>query len=66
MTKTTRLDNAIEYLLNIVDVLMAYRGIAQTGRDCNTCKRKRQCEHCPKLGQTVRYNCFLWEGDSDE
>ena len=62
----SRLDDAISEVAYILDCLRALRNIYETGRDCNTCKRKRQCEHCPKLGQTVRYNCFLWEGDSDE
>ena len=62
----SRLDDAISEVAYILDCLMALRNIYETGHDCNTCKRKRQCEHCPKLGQTVRYNCFLWEGDSDE
>lgn len=28
--------------------------------NCNTCKR--ECEHRPRLGETVRANCFMWEG----
>ena len=29
-------------------------------KNCNTCKR--ECEHRPRLGETVRANCFMWEG----
>lgn len=27
--------------------------------NCNTCKRKN-CEHKPKLGEDVRFNCFAY------
>ena len=29
-------------------------------KNCNTCKM--ECEHRPRLGETVRANCFMWEG----
>lgn len=29
-------------------------------KNCNTCKR--ECEHRPRFGETVRANCFMWEG----
>lgn len=29
--------------------------------DCNTCTRMN-CEHKPRIGETTRFNCFLWQG----
>lgn len=33
--------------------------------DCNTCGR-RDCRYKPKLGETVRINCPLWEEEGKE
>lgn len=30
--------------------------------NCNDCGKKGTCEHMPKLGETARINCPLWEG----
>ena len=57
-----RLDKAIADVAYILDTLMAYRNIVQTG-DCNRCMRKRVCEYCPNPGEQVRYNCPYYEGD---
>lgn len=51
-----RLDGAIADVAYILDSLMAYRNIVQTG-DCNNCAIKGKCKYCPKPGQQVRYNC---------
>ena len=51
----SRLDDTIANVAYILDILMAYRNIAETG-NCNTCKNK-DCQWKPKLGQLVRYNC---------
>ena len=61
-----RLDKAIADVSYILDTLMAYRNIIQTG-DCNRCIRKRMCEYCPKPGEQVRYNCpyYYEEGKHD-
>ena len=50
------LDKAIADVAYILDTLMAYRNIVQTG-DCNRCKIKKECGVCPKPGEIVRYNC---------
>lgn len=55
----SRLDNTIANVAYILDTLMAYRLIAETG-NCNTCKSKN-CQWRPKPGQLVRYNCPHYE-----
>lgn len=61
-----RLDKAISNVSYILDTLMAYRNIVQTG-DCNRCKIKKDCSVCPKPGEMVRYNCMFYvaEGGQD-
>ena len=56
----SRLDDTISDVAYILNVLMAYRNIAQIG-NCNTCKKKKECEYAPKPGELVRYNCPLFE-----
>ena len=51
----SRLDEAIASVAYILDCLMAYRNIVESG-DCNICKNK-DCQWKPKPGQLVRYNC---------
>lgn len=51
-----RLDGAIADVAYILDSLMAYRNIVQTGC-CNDCAISGKCKYCPKPGQMVRYNC---------
>lgn len=62
----SRLDNAIADVAYILDTLMAYRSIQETG-GCNECALK-QCSYAPKPGQIVRYNCpfFCKEDEDDE
>lgn len=57
-----KLDNVIADVAYILDTLIAYRNITQTG-DCNNCAR-RVCEYEPKPGQLVRYNCPFYEDDN--
>ena len=54
-----RLDKAIADVAYILDTLMAYRNIVQTG-DCNRCKIKKECGICPKPGEHTRYNCAFY------
>ena len=54
-----RLNKVIADVAYILDVLMAYRNIIQTG-DCNTC-HDRNCQYRPKPGQMVVYNCPFYE-----
>ena len=51
----SKLDDAISDVAYILDTLIAYRRIVQSG-DCNSCGNKT-CKHRPKLGELVRYNC---------
>lgn len=51
----SRLDDTISEVAYILDTLMAYRNIAQSG-NCNICHNKN-CEWKPKPGQLIRYNC---------
>ena len=59
----SRLDDTIANVAYILDTLMAYRNIAETG-DCNICKNK-DCQWKPKLGQLVRYNCPHYKAEED-
>ena len=63
-----KLDKAIADVCYILDTLLAYRKIVQTG-DCNSCKIKKECDACPKPGELVRYNCMFYvakEGETNE
>ena len=59
----SRLDDTISTVAHILDCLMAYRNIAESG-DCNICKNK-DCQWKPKPGQLVRYNCPHYEAEED-
>ena len=56
-----RLDEAIKDVAYILDVLMAYRNILESG-DCNNCINEL-CDWKPKVGQQVRYNCPHYRGE---
>lgn len=28
---------------------------------CNDCGAQKTCGHCPRIGESVRYNCFLYK-----
>ena len=59
----SRLDEAIASVAYILDCLMAYRNMIETG-DCNSCKNQ-DCVWKPKPGQLVRYNCPHYKGEKD-
>ena len=61
----SRLDDTISDVAYILDTLMAYRNIVNSGGDCNRCEKKKTCEYVPKLGQVVRYNCPFYKGDRE-
>lgn len=56
----SRLDDAISETAYVLDVLMTYRRIAQSG-DCNSCAVSKKCKYAPKLGELVRYNCPFYK-----
>ena len=56
----SRLDDVIADVAYILDTLMAYRNIVQSGC-CNSCDGARKCKYTPKPGQLVRYNCPFYE-----
>lgn len=56
----SRLDKAIKNVAYILDSLMAYRNIVESG-DCNQCEKKMNCAYVPKPGALVRYNCPFYE-----
>ena len=63
----SRLDDVIADVAYILDTLMAYRSMCQTG-SCNFCGNRKGCEYIPKPGETVRYNCPFYtkvERDND-
>lgn len=55
-----KLDDVIGTVAYILDTLMAYRNIANTGRDCNQCAAASTCRYAPEPGQLVRHNCPLF------
>lgn len=63
----SRLDDAIANVAYILDALMVYRNIEQSG-SCNNCKNRKPdvCGYLPKLGQLVRYNCPFYDRDQEE
>lgn len=52
-----KLNDTIYQMDYILCCLTAYRGIIETGRDCNGCAAAKGCEYAPKPGEQVRYNC---------
>lgn len=60
----SRLDDTIANVAYILDTLIAYRNIVETG-NCNTCKNK-DCRWKPKPGQLVRYNCHHYKAEEKE
>ena len=60
----SKLDDTISTVAHILDCLMVYRNIVESG-DCNTCKNK-DCQWKPKLGQLVRYNCPHYKAEEEE
>lgn len=55
-----RMDKIIGDVAYVLDSLRNLRNIYQTG-NCNTCDNK-ECQHKPKVGQMVRYNCYDYKG----
>lgn len=56
----SRLDDTILDMAYILDALIAYRNIIQTG-NCNDCDKRKDCEYLPQAGQQVRINCPLYK-----
>ena len=56
----SRLDDTISGIAYILDTLMAYKRIVQSG-DCNSCAVSKNCKYAPKLGEQVRYNCPFYK-----
>lgn len=61
----SRLDDAISDVAYILDTLIAYRNIIQTG-NCNDCDKRKDCEYLPQAGQQVRINCPLYEKEVEK
>lgn len=55
-----RLDDTIASVAYILDTLMVYRNIVETGC-CNDCMLAKSCKYLPEPGQMVRYNCPFYE-----
>ena len=56
----SRLDDAISDVAYILDTLIDYRNIVQSG-GCNDCGEKMRCKYVPELGEQVRYNCPFYK-----
>ena len=61
----SRLDDAISDVANILDTLIAYRNIVQTGT-CNDCGKRKDCEYLPQVGELVRMNCPFYKREVTE
>ena len=61
----SKLDEVIDQVAYVLESLLALQKIYNTGKDCNTCK-KRNCAARPELGKQVRYNCAFYSGDEKE
>lgn len=64
----SKFDQDREDIINILYSILNYAKLGyeiSTCDNCNNCKRKL-CEHRPRWGQTVRWNCPLWRGEDDE
>lgn len=61
----SRLDDAISETAYVLDTLMTYRRIVQSG-DCNSCAVSKKCKYAPELGELVRYNCPFYKGRAKE
>ena len=61
-----KLDKSIADVAYILDTLMAYRNIVESGC-CNDCRiaKPYSCKYLPKVGQLVRYNCPFYEREED-
>jgi hypothetical protein len=59
----SRLNDVIADVAYILDTLVAYRNIVETG-NCNICKNK-DCQWKPKTGQLVRYNCPHYKAEEN-
>ena len=56
----SRLDDTISEIAYILDALVAFRQIVQSG-DCNSCSEDKNCKYVPKAGEPVRYNCPFYK-----
>ena len=54
-----------EFLLYLADCMLAVNDM-QEMHNCNDCAIKRKCGYVPTLGQRVRWNCPLWQGDKQK
>ena len=61
----SRLDDAISDVAYILDTMIAYRNIIQTG-NCNNCDKRKDCEYLPQAGQQVRINCPFYKKEVTE
>lgn len=48
----------------LYDCLSALKNIQDCG-DCNVCANKKDCQHVPKAGQMVRYNCPFYKKEGE-
>ena len=50
----------MEALLYLADSMVLLNDIAKMNT-CNDCGIQRKCNYCPRPGESVRYNCPLWQ-----
>lgn len=55
----SRIDDIISGVSYVLECLEALREITESG-DCNSCEFEKFCDHKPKYGELVRYNCCLY------
>lgn len=65
-SRDMEIDHIIEDLEYITSCMRTYKAIMETGQNCNTCGKQKNCEYAPGWGQQIRYNCPLWEDPEKE
>ena len=58
-------DSAKNAMYDIYLNLKLLKSIIDSG-DCNICKNKYDCPIVPKPGESVRYNCAFYRGNSND
>ena len=57
-------EEIICYIISICDLARLGAKVIKHN-NCNNCKKK-DCEYRPEWGDSVRWNCPLWEGGDEE
>ena len=62
MGLSTNANEIVKALKGIITRLQEYDAIMALP-NCNDCGKAQRCEYLPGWGETVRFNCPLWEAE---